>query len=72
MKENNYKSNRARKEIIIPGLGAVLITNYENKRIAKLKDSSFLVSGIGDTEDDAINRLKQSYEKICSRFQDSD
>jgi hypothetical protein len=72
MKVSKYSSNRLKKEIEVPGLGEVLLSNYENKRLAKLKDSSFLVSGTGKTEEEAIANLRKSYEQLSRRFQDSD
>lgn len=50
----------------------IIISNYEGKKLAKLKDSSFLISAIGDNDIQAIQNLKESYRKFLNRLENSD
>jgi hypothetical protein len=39
---------------------------------AKIKDSSFLFSAVGDSKRDAVEKLKKDYSESLKNFQNSD
>ncbi len=56
----------------VPKMKNVIISNHEGKKLAKLKDSSFLITATGANEEEAIENLKKAYGEIFNRFQNSD
>lgn len=63
---------KKQKQVNVHGLGDVVIVTYEGKRLAKMKDSSFLVSATGQSDEEAIQNLKKTYEELSNKFQNSD
>ncbi len=63
---------KKQKQLNVQGLGNVVIVTYEGKSLAKMKDSSFLVSATGQNDDEAIQNLKKTYEELSNKFQNSD
>ncbi len=56
----------------IQNFGEIIISSYEGKKLAKMKDSSFLFSAVGDSEEEAIEKLKKVYSERLKNFQNSD
>lgn len=61
---NNQKYTLERKDIIISA--------QDDKRIAKIKNSSFLISASGKNDEEAIENLNKAYKNFMQRLENSD
>lgn len=61
---NNQKHTLERKDIII--------STQDDKRIAKIKNSSFLISASGKNDEEAIYNLNKVYKEFIKRLENCD